>query len=231
MLVWGGASNFSPGRLNTGGRYDPVSDSWQSMSTTAAPTARRQHTAIWSNGVMVVWGGSTNADFVDSGGRYDPVADGWTPTSTQGAPVARTNHTAVAMGNRMVVWGGRSFTDDARNSGGQYVVAESPDNDGDGIRECEGDCNDSNVTVFPGAPEICDGLDNDCDGQIDDDFSGLDSDEDGVPNACDNCRFVINPDQLDANGDGVGDACELLPRPAPRARTLRFFETSLPRDH
>jgi hypothetical protein len=78
---------------------------------------------------------------------------------------------------------------------------------------------------------MCDGVDDDCDGRIDNDVAGLDSDADGVPNACDNCRFVINPDQFDANGDGVGDACEVLPHPAPRTRTLRIFETSSPRGH
>ena len=29
------------------------------------------------------------------------------------------------------------------------------------------DCNDSDSTIYPGAPELCDGKDNDCDGQVD----------------------------------------------------------------
>jgi len=35
-----------------------------------------------------------------------------------------------------------------------------------------------------------------------------DSDLDGVPDYRDNCPNVPNPDQLDSNGNGVGDACE-----------------------
>ena len=35
------------------------------------------------------------------------------------------------------------------------------DGDGDGFSENGGDCNDSNAQVYPGADEICDGLDND----------------------------------------------------------------------
>jgi hypothetical protein len=37
---------------------------------------------------------------------------------------------------------------------------------------------------------------------------GSDADGDGVPDATDNCRFVRNPSQADASGDGVGDACQ-----------------------
>jgi acetyltransferase-like isoleucine patch superfamily enzyme len=35
----------------------------------------------------------------------------------------------------------------------------------------------------------------------------LDSDHDGIPDDTDNCPTVYNPDQLDSNGDGYGDAC------------------------
>jgi len=36
----------------------------------------------------------------------------------------------------------------------------------------------------------------------------LDTDNDGIPDSQDNCPTVSNPDQLDYNGNGVGDVCE-----------------------
>ena len=41
-----------------------------------------------------------------------------------------------------------------------------PDLDGDGVRASL-DCDDNEALAFPGAEEVCDGVDNDCDGEID----------------------------------------------------------------
>lgn len=53
--------------------------------------------------------------------------------------------------------------------------------------------------------EVCDGLDNDRDGEVDE---GFDRDGDGLKDCHDNCAHVWNPDQRDRDPDGVGDACD-----------------------
>jgi hypothetical protein len=47
------------------------------------------------------------------------------------------------------------------------TVSGCTDNDDDGACAAD-DCDDGDPTTFPGAPEVCDEVDNDCDGDIDD---------------------------------------------------------------
>jgi len=46
------------------------------------------------------------------------------------------------------------------------------DDDGDGYTENQGDCDDTDRTTHPETLDGCDGIDNDCDGAIDDDAPG-----------------------------------------------------------
>jgi N-acetylneuraminic acid mutarotase len=128
MVVWGGESGSDPhpgtNSLNSGARYDPVTDSWTPTSTTGAPAARNRHTAIWSGDRMVVWGGAVSTPtwtHLNSGGRYDPLSDTWTATSPVNVPSARDYHTAVWTGSHMIVWGGREGPVDT-HTGGRYDV-------------------------------------------------------------------------------------------------------------
>src|SRR5438093_10696160 len=106
MIVWGGANS---GYLNSGGRYNPGTNRWTATSTTNAPDARVEHTAVWTGSEMIVWGGGIQIPIgvFNTGGRYDPGTASWTATSNTNAPADRAGHTAVRTGSEMIVCGGR----------------------------------------------------------------------------------------------------------------------------
>jgi hypothetical protein len=114
MIVWGGAEG--------GGQYDPATNTWSAISTTDAPAAAIDATAVWTGQEMIVWGGTEISNYqpVNTGGSYNPETDTWAPLPTTDAPTARTNHAAVwdATDKQMLVAGG---WDGSTVLGGFYV--------------------------------------------------------------------------------------------------------------
>ena len=107
------------------------------------------------------------------------------------------------------------------------------DNDGDGFCIFNGECNDNDATIFPGAPELCDGKANNCGGgipedEVDEDMDGFFACEDcddnnpnvfpNAPELCDsldnNCDGIIPPDEADSDGDGTLNCNDNCPNDA-----------------
>ena len=113
-----------------------------------------------------------------------------------------------------------------------YACGQKLDGDGDGFHELTNDCDDDNPGVSPAAIEICDGIDNDCNGEIDEFgakggtifYVDLDGDGHGSENGtleacsvpdgystskhdCDESRSEVNPD-ADEICDGIDNDCD-----------------------
>lgn len=55
----------------------------------------------------------------------------------------------------------------------RVIDPRNDDGDGDGQTENQGDCNDSDATVYTGATEACDAVDNDCDGLVNETYMDI----------------------------------------------------------
>jgi len=102
MIVWGGlGSDHSAHLLNTGSKYNPITNTWQALSTDNVISPRRGHRAIWTGSEMFIWGGNSN-----EGGLYDPAIDQWQRTNIIGAPIHRLDPAMVWTGEKVIIWGG-----------------------------------------------------------------------------------------------------------------------------
>jgi hypothetical protein len=115
---------------------------------------------------------------------------------------------------------------------GEPTDSAAVDDDGDGWSPPE-DCNDDDEQVHPNSTEICDGVDNDCDGTVDGASSVdastwyRDQDEDGYGDRdvekidcsspdgyvsqsgdCDDTVAIVNPGMMEICGDGYDNDCD-----------------------
>ena len=122
MVVWGGASSISPPSLSpsqTGGIYDPSTDSWEPIVAEDGPASRYDANldGCWTGTEMIVWGGAASPMafgteepiWRKTGGRFnpDPTENRWT-LIRNGSPAARVAHTAVWTGDKVIIWGGQN---------------------------------------------------------------------------------------------------------------------------
>jgi hypothetical protein len=203
MLIWGGSAYyFNPVYTQDGALYDPATDTWSSMASPSALSPRREASAVWTGSEALIWGGKAGSNgftrFSD-GEVYLLGSNSWTAFPQSTVPVARSGTPAIWTGSQMVLWSG-----DGANGPVTTVDRWTPppavDADGDGVRLCLGDCDDTRNTVRPGAAQVCgDGLNNDCLSPSWPSLAGTndgDDDGDGVTECagdCNDARATVYP--------------------------------------
>ena len=107
----------------------------------------------------------------------------------------------------------RSYTVDLDGDGAVYILLNLDpafqDYDDDGFF-ADTDCDDNDAQINPDADEIEDGVDNDCDGLIDEGTNAFDDDEDGLSEDqgdCNDSNNTIYPGAPEICGDGIDQDC------------------------
>ncbi len=160
-------------------------------------------------------------DDVDDDDTTPPTTTTTTaPATTTTTVVTTTTTTTLETTTTTTVGSTTTSTTTTQPVLSQLCMAESvivgsldEDNDGDLFTEAQGDCNDDEAAAKPGGVEILDGIDNNCDGWIDE---GFDSDCDGFPDTgaalaeedCDIQNALIYPGAPEIPNDGVDQDCD-----------------------
>ncbi len=88
---------------------------------------------------------------------------------------------------------------DGQLGDGSNGTPDETDFDGDGVSVCDGDCDDLESGVYPGAPEACEGIDSNCD--------GLDED---VPTGNAQGMFIVERGHLYVTILSVDAGCDIF---------------------
>lgn len=111
VIFWGGlmfAPNHELSAVFTGSAYNPKTQSWRTISTVNAPTARVEPHALWNGKYMILWGGCYQGqekygDRFKSGALYDPQTDSWTSTGEDQAPEDNEGASATWTGEGLFI--------------------------------------------------------------------------------------------------------------------------------
>lgn len=104
---------------------------------------------------------------------------------------------------------------DLLNDGAEVLIhgtdplVADPNLDADGYYWFD-DCNDTNPMVYPGAAELLNGIDDNCDGQWDEGFNITDTDNDGLSDFAEYHIFGTSVTIADTDGDLLIDGLEIL---------------------
>ncbi|MBL0152249.1 MAG: hypothetical protein IPP93_01700 [Chitinophagaceae bacterium] len=121
MIIWGGTDDLaSPLNPVTGGKYNPLTNTWVSTSTISAPVGRGNFCVVWTGTEMIIWGGLTiQGSYLNDGARYNPTTNTWTALTAVNAPQKRFAASSIWTGTDMIIWGG-SFSGLNLNEGAKY---------------------------------------------------------------------------------------------------------------
>jgi len=227
-------SDPSPVLLLDGGLFDNITAATGAASPSGLNTIMLRAGTLYNEDVHFAGTASISL----KGGYNCAFNNDYTFTSIPGSLTISASSGPVTVSNVKLIPKPFCQPGDPNNFPGNTEICDGKDNDCDGqidegltfdvdgdgytsIGSCEGshdDCNDNNSSIHPNAAEICDGIDQNCDGQIDEGLT-FDVDGDGYTSSssctgsrddCDDLDGSVHPGAVEITADGIDQNCDGL---------------------